>query len=128
MEKILLILIFFTNILYAQPNWISNPISNSKYISAVGFSSEENPQLRERLAITIARANLAESIKVNISTEIEIINETKNGNTTKESVKQTISQKANELLKKSYVKDKYIDNNGVLYILIAIDNDKKGIK
>lgn len=118
----LIVIVLFSTLIYAQPSWILNP-NLSEYITGIGSSDEPNLLLRERVAVATARANLIESIKVEIQSSTKMNISVSNDDNLKKEFIQTIEQKAQQILKGSFIKEKYTDKNGVLYILVVI---KKG--
>ena len=117
--------IFFLSVsLYAQPSWLNNTNNlNQKFLYGIGVSNDINPVSRRQVAIINARANLAENIKVTIKSYFKIATKSNNSNFNKKT-ESIIEQKANELLINSSVEDSFLDDNGILYILIKINKLK----
>ena len=104
--------------LFAQPLWIKNQTLNG-YITGIGLSNDSNLVSKRIIATASARANLAESIKVEVKSHFKMLTQTHNDThtTVTESI---IEQKANELLVGSFVKDTFQADDGTLYILVVI--------
>ena len=115
--KIILLLIFNIS-LFAQPDWLNNPNIDG-YISGIGYSNDKNPVLRRRIATVSARANIAETIKVEIKSYFKIKKKINLKSYSKET-EQIMEQKASAVLVNSTVKDTYQDSNGVFYILMVV--------
>jgi len=112
-------LILVTNIiLFAQPTWINNQIIDG-YITGLGLSNDKNPVSKRIIATVSARANLAESIKVEVKSHFKMLTQTHNDTHTT-MTESIIEQKANELLVGSFVKDTFQTDDGTLYILVVI--------
>ena len=117
MKSIYLILV--TNIiLFAQPTWINNQIIDG-YITGLGLSNDSNSISKRIIATVSARANLAESIKVEVKSHFKMLTQTHNDTHTT-MTESIIEQKANELLIGSFVKDTFQTDDGTLYILVVI--------
>jgi len=119
--KSLFILAFINLSLFAQPSWINNPNIDG-YLSGVGISNDKNLVSKRRIATVMARANLAETIKVEIKSYIKINSKDKNNkySTSSESI---IEQKAKEVLVSSVIKDIYQDKNGIFYVLVVVKKE-----
>jgi len=115
--KIILLLIFNIS-LFAQPDWLNNPNIDG-YISGIGYSNDKNPVIRRRIATVSARANIAETIKVEIKSYFKIKKKINLKSYSKET-EQIMEQKASAVLVNSTVKDTYQDSNGVFYILMVV--------
>lgn len=116
------IICVFTVNAFANPKWINNP-SIDGYISAVGIAKPQNGGLaiQKRVALTIARGELAERIKVNISSEINITKKCQGDENCTKSIFQTIHQKSSEIIKSSFIKDSYIDSSTKeMYVLVVV--------
>jgi len=107
-----------------KPLWIDNPFMNG-YVVGVGSSNNTNMMMKKRIAIAKARANLAEAIRVEIKTHLNITTKTTK-NSTIEFSEQIIEQNANELLVGSEVEDTYQDNNGNYFVFVILN--KKEIR
>lgn len=111
--------IFFTvSLLFAKPLWVNNQTLDG-YVTGLGLSNDNNLVSRKIIATVSARANLAESIKVEIKSQFKMLTKTyKDTHTT--ATESIIEQKANELLVGSFVKDTFQADDGTLYILVVI--------
>ena len=116
--KLFFILFWNISLLVAQPLWIKNQTLNG-YITGIGLSNDSNLVSKRIIATASARANLAESIKVEVKSHFKMLTQTHNDThtTVTESI---IEQKANELLVGSFVKDTFQADDGTLYILVVI--------
>ena len=121
--KYLLPILFINLSLLAQPSWINNPNIDG-YIAGVGISNDKNPVLKRRIATVSARANLAETIKVDIKSYFKMISKSKNDEYSSSS-ESLIEQKAQEVLVSSVIKDTYQDNDGTFYVLVVVKNSIK---
>lgn len=101
--------------LFAQPLWMNNP-TNSQFYGGIGIVKDKT--LR-RVAILQARAELLETIKVEISSNTESVKSSISGNYTSE-FKQTIVSKAEDIVKESYVKDTFTDSEGYYYVWVVV--------
>lgn len=120
--KFLLILSLFLSTLFAKPSWIDNPNTDT-FIGGVGLSNDINPVSKRRCATVAARANIAETIKVEISSYFKTVSKADNNTYTKVT-EQMIEQKASEVLVGSVVKDTYEDKDGTLYVWIVVNKSK----
>ncbi len=117
-------IILFSTLLYAEPAWINNTSNlNQKYIYGLGISNDTNPVNKRHIAIANARASLAQNIKVEIKSYFKMIEQSNNDKYTRKT-NSIVEQKANELLIGSSIEDSFIDNDGVLYILMKINKLK----
>ena len=120
--KSLLILSLFLSTLFAKPSWIDNPNTDT-LIGGVGLSNDINPVSKRRCATVAARANIAETIKVEISSYFKTVSKADNNTYTKVT-EQMIEQKASEVLVGSVVKDTYEDKDGTLYVWIVVNKSQ----
>ena len=116
--KFYLLSIIIVSTLFAKPSWINNP-SIDGLIIGVGLSNDSSLVSRRIIATVSARANLAESIKVEMKSYFKMIATSNNDIHTKMTT-SIIEQKANELLIGSFVKDTYQTDDGILYVLVVI--------
>ena len=124
--KILILVFILSTLLFASPpKWIMDQ-SIDGYICGVGISDEKNKPMRERIAIVSARANLVENISVEIKSYFKIHKQNINGKNTKVT-ESLIEQKAHMLLSNTKIKERYIDNDGTLYILVILPKSLKQI-
>ncbi len=100
---------------FAQPSWVNNP-TNNQYIGGVGIGKNISER---RLAMVLARAELFESIKVNLKSGT-IIEKVRSENNYSSSFSQKIIQKAKGSLENSFVKDTYTDKDGRYYVWMVI--------
>lgn len=122
---LLCIICVYTVNAFANPAWIKNPYIDG-YISAVGIAKPQNGGLaiQKRVALAIAREELAERIKVNISSEINITKKCQGDENCTKSIFQTIHQKSSETIKSSFIKDSYIDPlTKEMYVLVVMPQE-----
>ena len=120
--KSLLILSLFLSTLFAQPSWINNPNTDT-LIGGVGLSNDVDPVSKRRCATVAARANIAETIKVEISSYFKTVSKADNNTYTKVT-EQMIEQKASEVLVGSVIKDSYEDKDGTLYVWVVVNKSQ----
>jgi len=120
--KSLLILSLFLSTLFAQPSWIDNPNTDT-LIGGVGLSNDINPVSKRRSATVAARANIAETIKVEISSYFKTVSKSDNNTYTKVT-EQMIEQKASVVLVGSAIKDSYEDKDGMLYVWVVVNKSQ----
>lgn len=120
--KSLLILSVLLSTLFAKPSWIDNPNTDT-LIGGVGLSNDINPVSKRRCATVAARANIAETIKVEISSYFKMISKSDNNTYTKVT-EQMIEQKASEVLVGSVIKDSYEDKDGTLYVWVVVNKSQ----
>ena len=117
-------IVLLSSLLYAQPAWIKNTNSlNTNYIYGLGISNDKDVVAKRQIAIINARADLAQNIKVTISSDFKMVTESKNTNYSMKT-KSIIEQKALELLVGSTVEDSFTDIDNVLYILMKVNKSK----
>lgn len=118
MQKLFLI---FASVVYLysdMPEWIFKS-SDNRYIYGVGSSKESSSTSQQiRVAQILARANLSENIGVEIESKFE-----KSTSSDNKLSSYSISQTSSNLLRYSFVKERWISKNGELFILMAIDRD-----
>jgi len=122
MIKLLFFISLILSTLFAQPAWINNPHIDG-FIAGIGISDDKNPILKRRIATVSARANLAENIKVEMSSYFKMITITQNNSSITQS-QSLIEQRANEILVDSFVKETYEDKNGNFYVLVVLAKSK----
>lgn len=120
--RLCFIIFIFITTLHAQPSWINDPALDG-YIVGVGISKDANPVSKRRIATVEARANLAETIKVQLNSYFKMITTTHN-NTLSTFTESTVEQQANELLVQSFVKDTFQDTDGTFYVLVVLTKSK----
>jgi hypothetical protein len=120
--KTFFVLTIFTSTLFAQPSWIDNPNTDT-LIGGVGLSNDTNPISKRRCATVAARANIAETIKVEISSYFKMVSKSDNNSYTKVT-EQMIEQKASEVLVGSVIKDSYEDKDGTLYVWVVVNKSQ----
>jgi hypothetical protein len=120
--KSVIILSLFLSTLFAQPSWIDNPNTDT-LIGGVGLSNDTNPISKRRCATVAARANIAETIKVAISSYFKMVSKSDNNTYTKVT-EQMIEQKASEVLVGSVIKDSYEDQDGTLYVWVVVNKSQ----
>jgi len=119
-----LYILLFSTLLYAEPAWINNTSHLSqKYIYGLGISNDINPVNKRYIAIANARASLAQNIKVEIKSYFKMTKQSNNDKYTRKT-NSIVEQKANELLVGSSIENSFIDNDGVLYILMKMSKLK----
>lgn len=97
-----------------KPAWISSP-QNDKYLGGVGIVESID---QRSTAIILARAELLESLKVEISS---LFTQTKSK--TSSDAKRVITQKAQGFLKESFPYKSYTDEDGNYYVWVVIKRD-----
>jgi len=120
--KSVLILSVLLSTLFAQPSWIDNPNTDT-LLGGVGVSNDINPVSKRRCATVAARANIAETIKVEISSYFKMVSKSDNNTYTKVT-EQMIEQKASEVLVGSVIKDSYEDKDGTLYVWVVVEKSQ----
>ena len=116
--RLYFIIFILIETLHAQPSWVNNPNMDG-YITGVGMSNDQNQVSKRRIATVAARANLAETIKVQLKSYFKMITTTHNA-TLSTFTESTIEQQANELLVQSFIKDTFQDADGTFYVLMVI--------
>ena len=120
--KTILLLLTLISIINAKPLWIDNPFLDG-YVVGVGSSNNQNQMFKKIIATAIARANLAEAIKVEIKTSLNITTKIVDGNTS-QVTEQTIQQQANALLVGSEIDDTYQDSDGTYFIFVILNKNE----
>ena len=124
MIKLYIFLFIAISSAFAQPAWVNNP-SIDGYLTGVGISNDKNPVSKRRMATVSARANLAETIKVEITSYFKMTTKTHNDSRSV-ITNSMIEQKASEVLVESSIKDTYQDSDGNFYVLVVVN--KSSIK
>lgn len=122
----ILFLFFLATFAFAEPEWINNPDS-FEFLGGVGIANAQDggKSIQKKIAITLARSELAEKIKVSVSSSLEISKKCTDEVCNKE-ITQRILQRSEEILKGSFVKDSYFDENTKeLYVLVVIPKEKE---
>jgi hypothetical protein len=101
------------------PSWIANPASNRDTEAVGSAKAQANPQLQRKIALIKAKAALSESIHLHLQSEVLL--RQKSTNTSYESNMETSSrQTSSNLINNAYIKEEFIDDEGVLYILLGL--------
>jgi len=116
--RLLVVIIAMHAMLFSNPLWINNQTMDG-YITGIGLSNDKDPVSKRIIATASARANLAESIKVEVKSHFKMLTQTHNDTHTT-MTESIIKQKANEFLVGSFVKDTFQADDGTLYILVVI--------
>jgi hypothetical protein len=115
---LLLFTLFFSLFGGERPDWVFGKSSDEVYIYGVGYSQKmPSFSLQRVMAESSARTNLSENIKV----EIKSIFQKSSGTHIEEQSSYKFIQTSQNSIKFSFVKDKWVDENGNLYILMAMD-------
>jgi|GEM_PF-5832842 len=115
-RKIVLIIVVLSIQIFAgTPNWVFNPNVDRNYIGGVGSSSSGNLYRDLKVAKILARADLSQSIAVDIESTFL----SHNGKSD-----YSMVQKSKELLKGSFVKEQWRSPDGELFIWIVIKRDE----
>ena len=118
MIKSIFVLIISSFFLFSQdvPDWILQT-EDSKYIYGVGSALKDISFSRQiRIAKMTARANLSENIAVEVSSSFE-----KNSSKNHTDISYSTTQKSRNILKYISVQKKWINQDGELFILLAIE-------
>jgi len=108
MKKVL-VLLSLCVIAWSEPLWITNPTYNGKYIATVGIAEAHFPKhVQERVALVRAKAKLSDMQSL-------YIKENEKG---AENVNPSKSELDNSTASKVEIKDKYIDEEGNLYLWV----------
>ncbi len=120
MKNIFFSTLFLSNFLISEtvPNWIkTGKGERMDHIYGIGSASQNiNFQQQEKIAKMIARASLSENISVDIKSEFEKYTNL-NGRTFGDYV---VTQKSANLIKESFVENSWTNDDGELFILIAV--------
>jgi hypothetical protein len=118
LSKINIFLLLVLELSSAEPQWVKNGgLNSNQYIYGIGsFPKRDNLREQVRFASMFARADLSSRISTFVETNFkkELINGSKE-------IEFLSSQTSKNLLKFSFEKDRWIDEKGDLFILIAID-------
>ena len=118
MIKSIFVLIISSFFLFSQdvPDWILQT-EDSRYIYGVGSALKDKSFSRQiRIAKMTARANLSENIAVEVSSSFE-----KNSSRNHTDISYSTTQKSRNILKYISVQKKWINQDGELFILLAIE-------
>ncbi len=101
---------------------INNPTIDG-YLTGAGILNDKNPVSKRRIATVMARASLAENIRVKIRSSFKMITKTQNDKYSTY-FQGVIEQKAHEILVSSIIKDTYQDDDGTFYVLVVVKKCK----
>ncbi len=110
----LLFLVAMLTALMAQPSWIDDPTQNHTIMGVVGICAKNYPdEIKYRAALMQAKAELSHATNLTIKTQ------TQTSHKGMESHTSTKTQIASQNTFKVYVKDRYTDTHGVLYLWVV---------
>jgi hypothetical protein len=119
--KYFLTLQIFISFIFAEtPSWLFLS-EDSSYIYGVGSAKRDISFSKQlKVAKILARANLSENISVNVESNFEKRVSSDN----RSEVSYSTSQTSSHLLKYSFIKNRWVDDSGELFILMAVPKEK----
>jgi hypothetical protein len=118
--KIIFILSVFISLLFAKPEWISNPTQDGTILAAVGMADAHYPDsIKRKIALMQAKGKISHLINLHVEVETNLYDKSTNENTTSElSSKSSLS--SNNTIKIT-VKNSYEDDDGTLYLWVVAE-------
>ena len=115
-----LIALFFTlNSLLALPSWVNDPTANGRYVGVVGIVPKmQNPAIQERVALLNAKSELSQMVHV----EVEASSTIESDDFGEDGVFEDTLE--SQSVVKSVILEKFIDQNGTLYLWLIQQKGK----
>ena len=108
------ILIFIQSCFYGKPNWIESRPQNVQYYHGIGFASSLESDNPKELARQYAITEIASQIKINISSNMEVIVSDFNGSM-ENTINSVTESRFNLLIPELEFIDYFELNNGIYY-------------